>query len=140
MNGMRILQALLVTSLLALPVFCAQKPAVKKQLGAKQAEEIALKLAPGGKIMSKELEREEGKLVWSFDIKEGNNIREIWLDAGTGAVVQDKLESAAEEKAEAAKDKAEAKAKAKAKPAPAAKPAKPESSGETKTAPGQGTR
>ena len=138
MRVIRILQALLVTSLLAIPAFCGQKPAAKKHLSGKQAEQIVLKLAPGGKIMSKELEREEGKLVWSFDMKDGDKVREIWLDAGTGAVVQDKLESAAEEKAEAAKDKAEAKAKA--KPAPAAKPARPESAGEGKPAPGQGTR
>ena len=93
--------------------FCQQ---ADKAISKEQATKTALEQVKGGTIKSSELEKEGGKEVWSFDIASEGRIREIWIDSTTGAIVQDKVESAADEKAEAAKDKAELKARNK-KPA-----------------------
>ena len=53
-----------------------------------QARSTALKEVPNGRVKSSELERENGKLIYSFDItvpgKSG--IEEVHVDALTGAV------------------------------------------------------
>jgi len=61
-----------------------------------EAERIALEKAPGGTVKEAELEREHGKLIWSFDIsKPGtSDITEVQVDAKTGAVVSVENESA----------------------------------------------
>lgn len=73
------------------------------------AKKTALEQVPGGKVKSGELEREGGKLLYSFDIKSKgkSGIDEVQIDAITGAVLSNKHESAAEEKAEAKAEKKE---------------------------------
>ena len=73
-----------------------------------QATSTALAKVPGGKVKEAELERENGKLVWSFDIASvgTKEITEVQVDAKTGEVVSQHKESAA---AEAAEKKAEKK-------------------------------
>jgi uncharacterized membrane protein YkoI len=75
-----------------------------------QATQTALGKVPRGVIKSAELEREHGKLVWSFDVAQSgkSGVVEVQVDATTGQVVSLKHESAAEEAVEAA---AEAKGK-----------------------------
>lgn len=66
-----------------------------------EAEKIALEKAPGGTVKEGELEKEHGKLIWSFDISKAGtkDITEVQVDAKTGAVVSVENESAeAEEK------------------------------------------
>jgi uncharacterized membrane protein YkoI len=76
-----------------------------------QAEEIALKKAPGGKVTDAELEREKGKLVWSFDIKTAKpGVTEVLVNAMDGTIVSVTHESPAKE---AAEKKQEAKEKKK---------------------------
>ncbi|MFL5488464.1 MAG: PepSY domain-containing protein [Gemmatimonadaceae bacterium] len=74
------------------------------------ARAAALKEVPNGRVKSSELEREKGKLIYSYDItipgKSG--IEEVNVDAMDGAVVAKVHESAKTEKKEAAQ---EAKAK-----------------------------
>jgi hypothetical protein len=71
-----------------------------KKIGMAKARAIALKRA-AGKIQSAELEREKGKLVYSFDIRtRRGTIREVWVDAYTGRILSVKTESASEEAAE----------------------------------------
>ncbi len=55
-----------------------------------------------------ELEEENGKLVWSFDIARPGtrNITEVQVDAITGKVVSTKIETPKHEAAEAAQEKA----------------------------------
>jgi uncharacterized membrane protein YkoI len=74
------------------------------------ARKTALAAVPGGKIESEELEREKGKLIYSFDIKvhQKSGIEEVGVDAMTGTIVEKKHESAKSEKAE---QKADAKKK-----------------------------
>ena len=73
------------------------------------AQKTALEKVPDGKVECAELERENGKLVWSFDIAKPNtkNITEIQVDAKTGqiaAVAEETTKDQAEEaKAEQAK-------------------------------------
>lgn len=76
------------------------------------ARATALREVPNGTIKSSELEREHGKLIYSFDIvvpgKSG--IEEVAVNAIDGSIVAHEHETAAMEKKEAAK---EAKEKAK---------------------------
>jgi len=88
------------------------------------ARAIALHRVPGGTIQSAELEREGGRLVYSFDIKVAGKkgIEEVLVDAMTGRIVSVEHENAA---AEAAEQRGE-HAPRPATPSPAAPaPAKP---------------
>jgi Peptidase propeptide and YPEB domain len=69
-----------------------------------QAQKIAL-AKEAGKIQSKEIEREKGKLIYSFDVKMADGVHEVNVDAMTGEVVEDTVESAAAEAKEKAADK-----------------------------------
>jgi uncharacterized membrane protein YkoI len=83
---------------------------------AKVTEDVAAKTAiarvPKGEIQTVELEEENGKLIYSYDIKVAgkSGIEEVNVDAITGAIVAHEHEDAA---AEAKERKAEAKAKKK---------------------------
>ena len=57
-----------------------------------------------GTIQSGELEREHGKLVWSFDIARNNtkNVTEVQVDAKSGKIVSVKTETPADQAKEAA--------------------------------------
>lgn len=50
---------------------------------------------PGGSIVSAELERENGSLVWSFDIAMplSKNIKEVQIDAKTGKLIAEEIET-----------------------------------------------
>ena len=66
-----------------------------------------------GKIKSEELEKENGKQIYSFDIVMPDGLHEVNVDAVTGKLIDDKVEDAAAEAKEAAQDKKEAATKAK---------------------------
>jgi hypothetical protein len=72
------------------------------------AEKTALAKAPNGTIKEGELEKEKGKLIWSFDIAtpDTKDITEVNVDAITGDVVSVEKEAAESEAKEAGeKDK-----------------------------------
>ena len=73
------------------------------------ARTTALAAVPGGTVKSSELEKEHGKLIWSFDIATSgtSNITEIQVSALSGKVVSNTTESASKEAAEAKAEKAE---------------------------------
>jgi uncharacterized membrane protein YkoI len=96
----------------------ATKPAAKKaesqstlrkeaKISEKTARATALKEVPNGKIKSSELERENGKLIYSFDIAVAGKtgIEEVNVDAVDGSIVAHEHETAAAEKKEAAQEK-----------------------------------
>src|SRR4051812_15465277 len=92
------------------------------------AADAAMKAVPGAKIQSVDLEKEDGKLLYSYDMKTAGKagIDEVRVDATTGAVIDTKHETAKEEKAEKKEEKAEKKAtKAAKKDTVAAKTKKP---------------
>jgi hypothetical protein len=80
-----------------------EKKEAKLQAEAKvsraDAEKAALAKVPGGTIKEGELEKEKGKLIWSFDISTpgSSDIKEVQVDAISGGVVSVETESAAAE-------------------------------------------
>jgi uncharacterized membrane protein YkoI len=72
-----------------------------------QAEKTALTKVPDGIIKSAELEREHGRLIWSFDIaKPGTkNITEVQVDAKTGKIASVQVETPKDQATEAAAEK-----------------------------------
>jgi hypothetical protein len=110
----------------------AQKPAAKHETEAQlkaeakipyaTAKATALSKVPGGTVKKYELERENGKLLYSFDIatKGKGGIDEVQIDAITGEQIGSAVhETAKDEKAEA---KAEAGERKMAKHAKKTKP------------------
>lgn len=83
------------------------------KISMKEAREKALEKVPGGRIKSSELEREKGKLVYSFDIRpaKGTGIDEVQIDAVTGEVVSVEHETPASEAAERRAERKETKHK-----------------------------
>jgi uncharacterized membrane protein YkoI len=73
-----------------------------------QAEHAALGKVPNGKITSGEIERENGKLIWSFDIAKpgAKNITEVQVDAMTGVIASVKVETPKDQATERTADRA----------------------------------
>lgn len=70
-----------------------------------QAREVALKRAPGT-IEEEELEKEHGKLVYSFDIRNAQGtITEVQVNAKDGSIVSVEEETAQDEADEKRKEK-----------------------------------
>lgn len=64
------------------------KLAKQAKITKEQARKIALKRVPG-EIIEAEIEKEKGKLIWSFDIrKEDGTIWDVEIDAKNGKVLQ----------------------------------------------------
>lgn len=81
----------------------APSPAAKAaKVSRAQAARTALATVPGGTIREGELEREHGKLLWSFDIARSGtrDITEVQVDAVTGKTVSVTTESPAQERRE----------------------------------------
>ena len=82
-----------------------EKLARKAKITKEQAQETALKRFPGT-VESGELEREHGKLVYSFDIRTSKGtITEVQVSAITGKIVRIEHESRRQEAAEKKKEK-----------------------------------
>jgi uncharacterized membrane protein YkoI len=76
-----------------------------------EATKTALAKVPNGEVKSVELEKENGKLVWSFDISTPKSIDiiEIQVNAKTGEIVSRHIETPADQEKEAAAEKQEKK-------------------------------
>jgi uncharacterized membrane protein YkoI len=68
---------------------CASDKQGQATITKEQATQIARAKVPGGTIKEAELEKEKGKLIWSFDIATDGtkNITEVNVDAITGDVI-----------------------------------------------------
>lgn len=77
-----------------------------------RATKAALAAVPGATLESAEREREGGRDIWSFDLKTKEGLREVWVDARSGRVVSNSLESKTEQGDEKVVDAAEAAVKA----------------------------
>lgn len=86
----------------------------KATISSTAATATALAKVPKGAIQAAEVENEDGKLIYSFDIKVAgkSGIEEVAVDAMTGRVLSVEHETPKDEAKEAAADKAKA-AKAK---------------------------
>ena len=81
------------------------KLAKQARITMEQARAAALKRVPGT-IEDGELEKESGKLVYSFDIRTSDQmITEVWVDAKSGEVINVEKEDAAKEAAEKNEDR-----------------------------------
>jgi hypothetical protein len=63
---------------------------VATQVGRAEAEQIALRAVPGGRVESVELEQEHGRLVWSIDVMSGNGVHKIQVDKRTGDITRNR--------------------------------------------------
>ncbi len=75
----------------------------KAKITLEQARETALKHTKG-EVVSSELEREHGKVVYSFDIRTSKDVTEIQVSAITGRIVRVEHEDAKKEEAEKKKE------------------------------------
>ena len=68
----------------------AQSPITRER-----AEAAALRLVPGGELMSGNLERDNGRLLWWFDVSipGSRNLKVIRIDAYTGAILSNTIET-----------------------------------------------
>ena len=71
-----------------------------------EAQKIALDKVPGGTIKEGDIEKEKGKLLWSFDIATPGtkDITEVQVDAMTGAVLDIAKETVADQEKEKKED------------------------------------
>jgi uncharacterized membrane protein YkoI len=110
MNAMRRIGALaLLSSAISL---AAAQPAShplanEARVTEAQARAKALARVPGGTVKSHELEKENGRLIWTFDIAVPRTpgVTEVHVDAKTGKVVAVKKETPAEEEKEAKEER-----------------------------------
>jgi hypothetical protein len=74
-----------------------------------QATHTAIGKVPNGVVRSAELEREHGKLIWSFDMAQAgrSGVTEVQVDAVNGRIVSLKHESASQEAGEASAEAGE---------------------------------
>ena len=90
------------------------KLAAKAKVSKETAQATAQAKVPNGTIKEGELEREKGKLIWSFTftIPDSQDIKEVNVDAITGDVVGEvETETPADQAKEAAEGAAAAKKK-----------------------------
>jgi hypothetical protein len=74
------------------------------------AEKTALAKVPGGTIKEGELEKEHGKLIWSFDIATAaKDVTEVQVNAVTGEIVSVEKETPAHEEKEKKEKESEKK-------------------------------
>ncbi|MEA3244664.1 MAG: PepSY domain-containing protein [Gemmatimonadota bacterium] len=104
----------------AKPPYKTELPAAlvkKARITEPAAAAAALARVPGGRITGVELEEEDGKFIYSYDItvagKKG--VEEVHVDAMTGAVIKSEHESETSEKAAKKPDSTTRKSKAPAK-------------------------
>lgn len=91
----------------------AAAPETRAQLQAEakvtkaDAERTALGKVPNGTIKDSELEKEHGKLIWSFDIAmpHSRNTTEVQVDAKTGKIANVQVETPKDQAKETAEDK-----------------------------------
>jgi uncharacterized membrane protein YkoI len=90
----------------ALFLGCASEQEAKLESQARiskpEAEKIALAQVPNGTIQEGELEKEKGRLIWSFDIVTpgSRDITEVQVDAQTGHVASVEKETPKQEQKE----------------------------------------
>lgn len=83
------------------------------KISMKEARATALAQVPGGRIKSSELEKENNQLIYSFDIRTRDHLKEVHIDAINGKVLEVKTESPSGETAEHRADKRAEKREAK---------------------------
>ena len=82
-------------------VFGPSVNAQQKRIGMKKAQQIASTRARGLVLKAKELEKEHGKWIYSFEFKnKDGSVREVNVDAYSGKVIGVEREDATKEASE----------------------------------------
>ena len=101
---MKKITALLLVALFSIGAFATE---AKPKIGMTKATQIATKRVPGT-VKSKELEKEKGRWIYSFDIRTGKGkITEVNVDAYTGKIIAVDVENASKEAKEEKNEKNE---------------------------------
>jgi hypothetical protein len=105
-----IAKPIFIASLLAL-LQVGVASAAPTRLTEQAARAIAQKRVPNSAFEHADLEREDGRLIWSFDLRPNgsNDIVEIHIDAYSGEVVRTETETPTQQRAEEIKDAQERK-------------------------------
>ena len=84
----------------------AAKLEAQAKITKAEAQKIALDKVPGGTIKEGDIEKEKGKLLWSFDIATPGtkDITEVQVDAMTGQVLDVSKETVADQEKEKKED------------------------------------
>ena len=84
----------------------ANKLEAQAKITKAEAQKIALDKVPGGTIKEGDIEKEKGKLLWSFDIATPGtkDITEVQVDALTGQVLDISKETVADQEKEKKED------------------------------------
>ncbi len=98
---MKTITAIIFVALFSIGALAAD--ARPKYIGMKRAKEIAHSRVHGT-IKSAELEKEHGRMIYSFDIKTAKGITEVNVDARTGKVIAVQKENPADEAKEKAQE------------------------------------
>ena len=105
----KVVLALAAVSSLALTHAFAGEPSQaalisRAKVSKAAATKTALARLPGAQVRSAEIEREHGRLIWSFDLAQAGKagITEVQVSAISGKIVSQQHESDAHEAAEAA--------------------------------------
>ena len=109
LSQLTLILAVITGSGLSVAVAAEQSQAVLKaqaKITQEEATTTALAQVLGGTIKSVEIENENNKLVWSFDISKPGftSITEIQVDANTGKIVSTLVETPIDQAKEAAAD------------------------------------
>ena len=84
-------------ALVGIMTACESESNLKSQAKISEADarQIAMSKVPNGTIKEAELEKEKGRLIWSFDmsIPDSKDIKEVNVDAVSGEVVNVETET-----------------------------------------------
>jgi uncharacterized membrane protein YkoI len=95
MNMKQFAQSVIILGLVCGLAACSSPSAKDAKISKADAQKIALAKVPNGAIKESELEKEKGKLIWSFDVATPGtkNITEVNVDAITGEIVAMDIET-----------------------------------------------
>lgn len=85
------------------PAIAGESEAANVSLSEQEAARIALVAAPG-EILDSELENDDGVMIYEFEIQQGDGIREVEVDANTGAILENKIDNGDEDEGEETDD------------------------------------
>jgi hypothetical protein len=112
MERMKVLVPLVLSAalMIAVPAAARSKSSSHAKVSMKAARATALARVPGGKVRSAELEREHGKLIYSFDIRVPGKpgIEEVHVSAINGKVLSMAHEGRKAERKESRQERHEA--------------------------------
>jgi Peptidase propeptide and YPEB domain len=88
------------------PAIAGEAEPTEVVLSEQDAARIALEEEPG-EILDSELENEDGLMVYEFEIQQADGIREVEVDANTGAILENQIDEGYEDEGEDADDEDE---------------------------------